>query len=174
METQVTETQSGQASLAPSASLAPFPVHASAVALGESGVMIRGASGEGKSTLALALVEAWERRGDFARLVGDDRVIVRIVNGRALVSPHSALSGLAEWRGIGLIEREYEACVVLALIVDLESPEQQAACPRLPETEELCVDFHNLHDVARLRLPARETERSVAAVMAFLHKVSPK
>ena len=166
METQsIGETQSEKA---------PFPVHASAVVLGESGVMIRGASGEGKSTLALALVEAWERRGDFARLVGDDRVIVRIVNGRALVSPHSALSGLAEWRGIGLIEREYEACVVLALIVDLESPEQQAACPRLPETEELCVDFHNLHDVARLRLPARETERSVAAVMAFLHKVSPK
>jgi len=38
----------------------------------------------------------------------------------------------------------------------------------------LCADFHGLHGVARLRLPARETERSVAAIMAFLHKVSPK
>ncbi len=165
MEAQAIETHS---------ETAPFPVHATAVALGESGVLIRGASGEGKSTLALALVEAWSRRGDFACLVGDDRVIARIVNGRALVSPHSALSGLAEWRGIGLIRQDYEACVVLALIVDLESAEQQVGCPRLPETEELCVDFHGLHGVARLRLPARETERSVAAIMAFLHKVSPK
>jgi serine kinase of HPr protein (carbohydrate metabolism regulator) len=152
----------------------PFPVHASAVALGESGVMIRGASGDGKSSLALALVEAWDRRGDFACLVGDDRVVVRILNGRALVSPHEKLPGLAEWRGIGLIEQDYEACVVLALIVDLESPQQQADCPRLPDWQELSVDFHGLRQVARLRLPARETERSVAAIMAFLHKVSSK
>ncbi|MGO9390786.1 HPr kinase/phosphorylase [Rhodoblastus sp.] len=166
METQsIGETQSEKA---------PFPVHASAVVLGESGVMIRGASGDGKSTLALALVEACGGRGDFACLVGDDRVIVRIVNGRALVSPHSALSGLAEWRGIGLVQQNFEACVVLALIVDLESLEQQAGRPRLPEKDELCADFHGLHGVARLRLPARETERSVAAIMAFLHKVSPK
>jgi serine kinase of HPr protein (carbohydrate metabolism regulator) len=153
---------------------APFAVHASAVVLGESGVMIRGASGDGKSSLALALVEAWDRRGDFACLVGDDRVTVRIVNGRALVSPHEKLSGLAEWRGIGLIERDYESSVVLALIVDLESPARQADCPRLPESEEMRVDFHGLRQVARLRLPARETERSVAAIMAFLHKVTPK
>jgi serine kinase of HPr protein (carbohydrate metabolism regulator) len=152
----------------------PFAVHASAVVLGESGVLIRGASGGGKSSLALALVEAWDRRGDFACLVGDDRVQVRIVNGRALVSPHEKLSGLAEWRGIGLIEQDYEARVVLALIVDLESREQQADCPRLPETEQMLIDFHGLRDVARLRLPARETERSVAAIMAFLHLVAPK
>lgn len=154
--------------------LPPFAVHASAVVLGESGVMIRGASGDGKSTLALALVEAWDRRGDFACLVGDDRVMVRIVNGRAVVSPHEKLPGLAEWRGIGLIEQEHEPRAVLALIVDLETPEQQAHRPRLPEADELRVDFHGLPEVARLRLPARETERSVASIMAFLHKVTPK
>ncbi|WP_294534174.1 hypothetical protein [uncultured Rhodoblastus sp.] len=152
----------------------PFAVHASAVVLGESGVMIRGASGGGKSSLALALVEAWDRRGDFACLVGDDRVHVRIVNGRALLSPHKTLSGLAEWRGIGLIEQDFEARAVLALIVDLESREQQADCPRMPETEQMRIDFHGLQEVARLRLPARETERSVAAIMAFLHIVAPK
>jgi serine kinase of HPr protein (carbohydrate metabolism regulator) len=152
----------------------PFAVHASAVVLGERGVMIRGASGDGKSTLALALVEAWDRRGDFARLVGDDRVIVRIVNGRALVSPHEKLPGLAEWRGIGLIAGEYEPRAVLALIVDLETPEQQADRPRLPEAAQLRVDFHGLREIPRLRLPACETERSVASIMAFLHKVQPK
>ena len=152
----------------------PFAVHASAVALGESGVLIRGASGSGKSTLALALVEAGRQRGDFACLVGDDRVLARIINQRALIGPHEKLSGLAEWRGIGLIEQDYEKKIVLALIVDLESPEFSATRPRLPEPEELSVDFHGLSRVALLRLPARETERSVAAIMAFLHKVSTK
>lgn len=153
---------------------APFPVSANAVALGESGVLIRGASGAGKSSLALALVEAWQGRGDFARLVGDDRVLVRIRGGRALLSPHCAISGLAEWRGIGLLEQDYEKCAVLALIVDLESENERADCPRLPEPKELCSDFHALHDVPRLRLPARETERSVAAIMTFLHNFSTK
>jgi serine kinase of HPr protein (carbohydrate metabolism regulator) len=153
---------------------APFAVSASAVTLGESGVLIRGASGAGKSSLALALVETRRRRGDFASLVGDDRVLVRIRGGRALLSPHRAISGLAEWRGIGLLEQDYEKCAVLALIVDLESESQRADCPRLPEAKELCCDFHALRDVPRLRLPARETERSVAAIMAFLHNFSTK
>lgn len=153
---------------------APVRISANAVTLGESGVLICGGSGAGKSTLALALVEAWRRRGDFARLVGDDCILVRIRGGRALLSPHGAISGLAEWRGIGLLEQDYENCAVLALIVDLESYQQHADCPRLPEAEELCCDFHGLRDIPLLRLPSRETERSVAAIMAFLHKVSTK
>lgn len=153
---------------------APVHVHASAVALGEKGVLIRGVSGAGKSSLALALVDAWRRRGDFARLVGDDRIAVRISGGRALISPHHALAGMAEWRGIGLIEQQYEASVVLAVIIELEPPDSLANRPRLPEDAELCADFHGLRNVPLLRLPARETERSVAATMAFLHKVSTK
>lgn len=151
-----------------------FRISANAVALGEKGVLIRGRSGAGKSSLALALVEAWRRRGDFARLVGDDCVLARIRGGRAVLSPHRAISGLAEWRGIGILPQDYEKSVVLALIVDLETDETRAARPRLPEPEELRSDFHGLHEVPLLRLPARETERSVAAIMAFLHKVSTK
>jgi serine kinase of HPr protein (carbohydrate metabolism regulator) len=153
---------------------APLQIHASAVVLGEYGVLIRGASGSGKSSLTLALVEAWRAKGDFARLVGDDRICVRVTGGRALINPHSALSGLAEWRGIGLIEQDFEHCVVLALIVDLESPEEHASCPRMPEPEESRADFLGLPNVSYLRLPARETARSVATIMAFLHKVSTK
>ncbi len=149
-------------------------VHASAVALGESGVLIRGPSGAGKSSLALALVDAWRRSGDFARLVGDDRIAVRISGGRALMSPHHALAGLAEWRGIGIVEQEYEASVVLSLVIELEPPNSFASRPRLPEGAELCGDFQGLSDVPLLRLPARETQRSVAATTAFLHKVSTK
>jgi serine kinase of HPr protein (carbohydrate metabolism regulator) len=152
----------------------PIRVNANAVALGESGVLIRGDSGAGKSSLSLALVEAWRSQGDFARLVGDDCILVRIKGGRALLSPHQAISGLAEWRGIGVMKQDYERCAVLALIVDLESGEAHASCPRIPEVKELCCNFHGLRDIPLLRLSARETERSVPAIMAFLHKLSAK
>ena len=48
-------------------------IHATVVLVGEAGVLIRGASGSGKSALALALMSEAGRRGLFARLVGDDR-----------------------------------------------------------------------------------------------------
>jgi HPr kinase/phosphorylase len=159
--------------MTPQAAEPPFRVSASAVALGEHGVLIRGPSGAGKSSLALALVDAWWRRGDFARLIGDDCVIAHIAGGRAVLGPHRAIAGLAEWRGIGLLPQDFEGGAVLALIVDL-APDGDGAPPRLPEPEELSCDFHGLPDIPRLRLPARETERSVAAIMAFLHQVPTK
>jgi HPr kinase/phosphorylase len=152
----------------------PVHLHASAVALGESGVLIRGPSGVGKSSVALALVEAFRRRGDFARLVGDDRIAARVSAGRVLLSPHRAIAGLAEWRGIGLIEQDYEASVVLALIVELMPEGSGQSLPRMPESEELQADLLGVRGVPLLRLPACATERSVAAVMAFLHNVSTK
>ena len=115
-----------------------------AVVLGEKGVLIRGVSGTGKSSLAFALIEAWSLRGDFARLVGDDRICARICGGRALVSPHPAIAGLAEWRGLGLVAQKFEGCAVLGLIVDLESPDVAAERPRLPEAEDLRGEFLGL------------------------------
>ena len=152
----------------------PVQIAGVAVVLGEKGVLIRGASGTGKSSLALALVEACSLRGDFARLVGDDRICARVSGGRALVSPHPAIAGLAEWRGLGLMAQEFEDCAVLALIVDLESPDSCAARPRLPEPEDLRGEFLGLRELALLRLPARKTARSVVAIMAFLHSVGSK
>jgi serine kinase of HPr protein (carbohydrate metabolism regulator) len=156
---------------------APVPsaqIAGDAVVLGEKGVLIRGVSGTGKSSLALALVEAFRLRGDFARLVGDDRICARICGGRALISPHGAIAGLAEWRGLGLIAQEYEECAVLALIVDLEPPDSFAQRPRLPEVEDLQAEFLGIRELALLRLPVQETSRSVATIMAFLHNVGSK
>lgn len=145
-----------------------------AVVLGEKGVLICGASGTGKSSLALALIEAWSLRGDFAQLVGDDRICARVCGGRALLSAHRAIAGLAEWRGLGLIAQEFEGCAVLALIVDLELPDTFAERPRLPEPDDFKGEFMGLRELALLRLPARKTTRSVATIMAFLHKVASK
>ena len=94
--------------------------HGCVVLVGEAGVLIRGASGAGKSALALALIEAAGRAGLFARLVADDRVLLRAACGRLLARPHPALAGRVEKRGEGIVAVEHEPCGVVRCVVDLE------------------------------------------------------
>lgn len=152
----------------------PIFLHASAVVLGESGVLIRGASGAGKSSLALALIDAWDAPGAFARLVGDDRVQCQTRHGHVVISPHRLIAGLAEWRSLGLLPHRHEVKAVLRLIVDLEIELAKENWPRLPDRKDFLCDFNGVTSLPYLRLPARDTSRSVATIMAFLHKHSTK
>lgn len=94
-------------------------VHASAAAIGEDGVLIRGPSGAGKSSLALALVEAARARGKFARLVGDDRIVLQRANGRLIAQPHAAIAGQVERRGQGIGAVSHEGAAVVRWLIDL-------------------------------------------------------
>ncbi len=107
-------------------------IHASAVLIGPRAVLIRGPSGSGKSRLVLALLQA-AKAGHlpFVRLVADDRVHVEAVNGRLLVRPPQALTGLLELRGSGIHQQEAEPVATVGWVVDLAA--QDAA--RLPEQQ---------------------------------------
>ena len=76
----------------------PDIIHASAVALGPAGLLIMGASGSGKSSLALELMA----RG--AKLVADDQVVVSARDEGLHMAPHSRLAGGIEARGVGILE----------------------------------------------------------------------
>jgi len=98
----------------------PPSIHASAVLVGARAVLIRGAAGAGKSSLALALIRAAGTGAlSFARLVGDDRVHVEAAHGRVLVRPAAALAGLIEVRGLGIRRLPFEPVAVVGLVVDL-------------------------------------------------------
>ena len=79
-------------------------IHATAVLCGTRGILIRGPSGSGKSSLALSLL----RGTSFARLVGDDRIHLEIAHGRLLMRPAKALEGLIEIRGLGIRRLSFE------------------------------------------------------------------
>ncbi len=105
-------------------------IHASAVVYGDCGVVIIGASGSGKSALALALL-GWARStGRFGALIGDDRVWVRSAAGQLVASgaPHTA--GLIERRAAGLQLAPSEPAAVIRLVVDLSGPGR--SWPRWP------------------------------------------
>ena len=94
-------------------------VHATALIIGEAGILIRGPSGSGKSRLALELLAEAKRRGVFARLVGDDRVGVLARGGRLLVRGHPQIAGQIESRGEGILQLGCESAALVRLIVDV-------------------------------------------------------
>lgn len=108
-------------------------IHGGAVVLGETGVLIRGASGSGKSSLGEALVLEARRAGRFGALVADDRVILAVRHGRLLARPHPRLAGLVERRGLGIAPVAHEPACVIGLAVDLVEPAEAA---RLPEPDQ--------------------------------------
>ena len=92
-------------------------IHATAVSIGAEGrwraVLLIGASGSGKSDLALRLID----RG--ATLVADDRVVLTRDGDRVLASPPATIAGLVEVRGVGIVALPHVAGVPVALAVDL-------------------------------------------------------
>lgn len=101
-------------------------VHASAVAVGpgDRGVLVVGASGRGKSALALNLMALG------ACLVGDDRIRLRREGDRIMLRPHAALRGMIEARGVGLLRAKALPSAPLALIVDLDIVETARLPPK--------------------------------------------
>ena len=95
--------------------------HATAVVVGEKGVLILGPSGSGKSTLALALMALG------AELICDDGVWV---DGMVLNRPATA-PRLIEARGIGLLNAgPVRKTAPLSLVVDLSRAEPERLPPR--------------------------------------------
>ena len=107
-------------------------IHASAVLAGARAVLIRGAAGSGKSSLAFALIRAGETGAlPFTRLVGDDRVYIEAAHGRLTVRPAAALEGLIEIRGLGIRRLPFEPLAVVGLVVDLGASDSE----RLPAAD---------------------------------------
>lgn len=105
-------------------------LHGTALLVAEGAVLIRGASGSGKSQLALSLMAEARRRGLFTRLIGDDRVAVSPAGVHVLVRGHPSIRGWIEERGSGILPEIPEAAGVLRCVVDLvDDP------PRLPAGE---------------------------------------
>jgi HPr kinase/phosphorylase len=110
----------------------PSPyIHATALAIGAAGILIRGPSGAGKSRLALELIAEASRRGLFAQLVGDDRVAIEARGGRLIARGHPTIAGQIESRGEGIVDLAYESSVVIRLVLDLGAAAAPSP-PRLP------------------------------------------
>lgn len=98
-------------------------INGTCVAIDGEGILFRGASGSGKSDLALRLIDAG------ARLVADDWTEASVRDGRVRLAAPGTIAGLIEVRGLGVIETTALAEAPLALVVDLADP---SALERMP------------------------------------------
>lgn len=134
----------------------PSTVHATCVAVDGRGVLITGASGAGKSDLALRLID----RG--ATLVADDRVALSLSGNRLIAAAPEALRGRLEVRGMGIVTLDHLASIRLMLAVRLQPAVET---DRLPGAMQwgwqgrslpmIAVDPSTPSAVARVRLAIR-------------------
>jgi HPr kinase/phosphorylase len=101
----------------------PVQLHATGIAIKGLGVAIIGASGSGKSDLALRLID----RG--AQLVCDDCIELVDIDGEPWVLPTANIAGKIEVRGLGIIEMPHLAGAPLRLIVDPDQPPERYPDP---------------------------------------------
>ncbi len=137
-------------------------IHATALLVGDQGILVAGPSGVGKTTLALALIDHFSARGRFALLVGDDRLLVEARAGRLLCRPPAAIAGLVEVSGIGPRPLPAERAAVVDFVLRLVG-EGEAARMQDPATETIagCA-------LPRFDMPRRNVAAALPLVAALL------
>lgn len=138
-------------------------LHATAIVIGDVGLLFTGASGSGKSAAAFACMVDARRRNLFSALVADDQIFVDR-RGEALFAMRPAtIAGLMELRGSGIATLPSVAETPLHLavrMVDLPGDE------RLPPDGEV-FDLADLGQLPLVRL-ARQMPEPLA-VLSLLH-----
>jgi HPr kinase/phosphorylase len=149
-------------------------VHATAVAIGERCVVLRGASGTGKSDLSLRLLAldvatlgafGFSRSGRV-KLVADDQVALELVGGQLLASVPETIRSRIEVRGLGILAVQASAePVPVRLVVDLVA---LSAIPRMPDAA-ATVDLVGCK-VPQLQLNAFEPSAALKVALALLRQ----
>lgn len=122
-------------------------LHASCVALDGLGVLLLGASGSGKSGLALQLMAFG------ADLVADDQTMLTAAQGALHAAAPPPLTGLIEARGIGLLNAGSAPTARVVLAIDLDSSET-ARLPQRHTKTIVGVTLPCLHKVDSPYFPA--------------------
>lgn len=110
-------------------------VHATCIVLRDSGVLIMGPSGSGKTSLAVRLMALARQQGQFASLVGDDRILLEAIGPRLIARPHPAIAGWIERRGSGILAHDFEPSAVIGLVIELGDEPFE----RMPERKNLTI-----------------------------------
>jgi serine kinase of HPr protein (carbohydrate metabolism regulator) len=140
----------------------PPNLHASALLIGDRGIVVVGPSGSGKTALCLALLNHCHNADLFARLVSDDRIYLEPAGDRLIARAPESIAGLIEVRGF----MPTPIRAVREMIVDRMArlvPGGEA--PRFSEGE---TELLEGCPVPCLRLPERNALQGVSAVAAWL------
>lgn len=159
-------------------------MHAAAIVIDRFGILLRGASGSGKSHLQRAIRRQAQQMGLFSALISDDYVaLLPGTETTSLASSHAGQAGegrgpliafgpktthaLEEVRGLGLIsleEKDLLPRAVVHLLVDLVDEKDIARMPTDEDLETQCAGA----SIASLRVPNRSVDVAVDLILARL------
>jgi HPr kinase/phosphorylase len=145
-------------------------VHATGLVLGQTGLILRGASGAGKSLLALELIDEWEARGLPAKLVSDDRIEIEAASGGLVMYAPATIEGLIELRGRGIVTRPFVRKAALHLVVDLVD-----SVERMVEEDQLIAELDGVK-IARCPVPRAgkvDSRHQLLLIREALRALSP-
>lgn len=108
-------------------------IHATALVVGTSGILVTGPSGTGKSLLARRLIGAAALRGAYAALVADDQVLLSRSGGRIVAAAPETIAGMIELRGSGIARVAHLPRAVLHLAL---APATATGEDRVPPEED--------------------------------------
>jgi len=129
-------------------------MHASCVAVAGRAVLIRGASGSGKSGLALQLMALG------AGLVADDRTLLWRVDDTVLADAPPTLEGRIEARQFGILRAPAAGSSAVVLVVDMDTSETE----RLPPLRRTALLGLEIPIARKSELP-----HFPAAIMTYLY-----
>ena len=135
----------------------PKTIHATSVVIEDSGVLIVGYSGLGKSDLALRLIDSG------ATLISDDITICKKVDDSIFLFSPLQTRGLLEVREVGIMTVPYVDNIKLFLIVELVDHEIE----RLPSKK--MGKFMNLN-ISKIKIYGKNSS-SVAKIKLKLNEI---
>ena len=135
----------------------PKTIHATSVVIEDSGVLIVGKSGLGKSDLALRLIDSG------ATLISDDITICKKVDDSIFLFSPLQTRGLLEVREVGIMTVPYVDNIKLLLIVELVDHEIE----RLPSKK--IGKFMNLN-ISKIKIYGKNSS-SVAKIKLKLNEI---
>lgn len=122
-------------------------MHATAVSIAGRALVIRGAPGSGKSSLALQLMALG------AALIADDQVVLTRDHDQLTAGCPPTLRGMIEARGIGILNAAVQEPAPVAAVVDLDSVETERLPPRRMVTIVGC-EVPLIHQTGRVEFPS--------------------
>lgn len=140
-------------------------MHATAVLVGDRGILITGSSGSGKSSIARALIDRAAAKGVFAVLVSDDQCRLRSVSGRLLCAAPASLRGGVEVRGSGLHTVDHEPAAIIHLVAELVEPDLAVRF-----ADQQMIQLQGVK-IPHIILPSREIEAACRAIETRLFRL---
>lgn len=146
----------------------PKTIHATLIQLYGRGILLRGPSNSGKSSIALRLIDEAEQSRADCHLIADDQVVLVSNDNRLLASAPDNLFGKIEIRGIGIININARRECAIDLVVDLV-PHQSLA--RMPDEK---LDYETIAGVKIRRIHIAERNPDAATIIRMILQTFPE